>query len=159
MCWWRKKLRITTRSLVPGTVGVRYWQRLSASGGSGALTWSVSGLPDGLRLATDTLTGIPRKAGRSEVRLEVRDMSNTATVTLTLVVADGLEVTVPSTIPEAYVGSAYSLQLTISGGLAPYTVAATGLPTGLSIDDTGLISGTPTTAGTASVTVTVTDAA
>ncbi|MFJ9711608.1 putative Ig domain-containing protein, partial [Streptomyces sp. NPDC101234] len=33
----------------------------------------------------------------------------------------------------------------------------TGLPDGLTISDTGLISGTPTTLGTSDVTVTVTD--
>jgi Putative Ig domain len=43
---------------------------------------------------------------------------------------------------------------TNSGSL---TYAATGLPTGLSISSTGLISGTPTTAGSYSTTVTVTD--
>ena len=53
------------------------------------------------------------------------------------------------------VGTAASLQVaaTDSGGAA-LTYSATGLPTGLSISTAGLISGTPTTAGTYSVTVT-----
>jgi hypothetical protein len=55
-------------------------------------------------------------------------------------------------------GSAVSLQIagTDSGGAA-LTYSATGLPAGLSISTSGLISGTPTTAGTSSVTVTATD--
>ncbi|HVK24280.1 MAG TPA: proprotein convertase P-domain-containing protein [Actinokineospora sp.] len=58
------------------------------------------------------------------------------------------------------VGTAASLQLAASGGTAPYSWAATGLPAGLSINaGSGLISGTPTTAGTSSVTATVTDSA
>ncbi|MGQ0842241.1 M28 family peptidase, partial [Actinokineospora sp.] len=57
------------------------------------------------------------------------------------------------------VGTATSLQLTATGGTAPYTWSATGLPTGLSITAAGLISGTPTTAGTYSVTATATDSA
>ncbi len=57
------------------------------------------------------------------------------------------------------VGTAVSLQLSASGGTSPYTWTATGLPAGLSISSSGLISGTPTTAGTSSVTVTATDAA
>ena len=57
------------------------------------------------------------------------------------------------------VGTATSLQMsgTDSGGLA-LTWSATGLPAGLSINaSSGLVSGTPTTAGTSSVTVTAKD--
>ncbi|TQM84747.1 subtilisin family serine protease [Saccharothrix saharensis] len=57
------------------------------------------------------------------------------------------------------VGTPVSLQLSASGGTAPYTFSATGLPAGLSISSSGLISGTPTTTGTYSVTVTATDSA
>ncbi|MFD4507936.1 M4 family metallopeptidase [Streptomyces sp. NPDC058457] len=57
------------------------------------------------------------------------------------------------------IGQAVSLQTsaytTNSGAGLTYT--ATGLPDGLTISDTGLISGTPTTLGTSAVTVTVTD--
>jgi hypothetical protein len=56
------------------------------------------------------------------------------------------------------VGVATSLQMSATGGTPPYTWSATGLPAGLSINSsTGLISGTPTTANTYSVTVTATD--
>jgi len=55
------------------------------------------------------------------------------------------------------VGTPVSLQMSASGGTAPYTFSATGLPSGLSISSSGLISGTPSTAGTYSVTVTAHD--
>jgi hypothetical protein len=57
------------------------------------------------------------------------------------------------------VGVAYAQQVTMGGGASPYTAfSATGLPEGLVISADGLISGTPTQAGTfASVTVTATD--
>ena len=56
------------------------------------------------------------------------------------------------------VGTATSQQMTASGGSAPYTWTATGLPAGLSINaSSGLISGTPTTAATYSTTVTAKD--
>jgi hypothetical protein len=57
-------------------------------------------------------------------------------------------------------GTAVSLQIHASDSATGQTLAysATGLPAGLSISSTtGLISGTPTTAGSSSVTVTVTD--
>ncbi|MER7638910.1 M4 family metallopeptidase [Streptomyces sp. NPDC126522] len=57
------------------------------------------------------------------------------------------------------VGQAVSLQTdayTTNSG-AGLTYSATGLPDGLAISDTGLISGVPTTLGTSDVTVTVTD--
>ena len=57
------------------------------------------------------------------------------------------------------VGTAVSLQISASDSASGQTLtySATGLPAGLSISTTGLISGTPTTAGTSSVTVTAKD--
>jgi hypothetical protein len=53
-----------------------------------------------------------------------------------------------------------SLQMTATGGTAPYTWSATGLPNGVSINSgTGLISGTVTQVATSTVTVTARDAA
>ncbi len=53
------------------------------------------------------------------------------------------------------VGTAVTLNNSATGGTPPYTWSATGLPPGLSINSgTGQITGTPTTAGTYSTTVT-----
>jgi lysophospholipase L1-like esterase len=62
-------------------------------------------------------------------------------------------------MPSGVVGTSYSAQQTASGGVAPYSYAATGLPAGLVINSaTGAITGTPTTAGgPTSVVVTATD--
>src|SRR5690606_19021283 len=59
------------------------------------------------------------------------------------------------------VGEAYSVQLTVSGGSAPYqwSTSAGQLPDGLSLDaGTGAITGTPGTAGDFAATIHVTDA-
>ncbi len=57
------------------------------------------------------------------------------------------------------VGNSVSLQIKASDSASGQTLtySASGLPAGLSISSSGLISGTPTTAGTSSVTVTATD--
>ncbi|KOV85060.1 S8 family serine peptidase [Nocardia sp. NRRL S-836] len=57
------------------------------------------------------------------------------------------------------VGTPVSLQLSATGGTPPYSWTVSGLPAGLTASSSGAISGTPTTAGTYSVTATVTDSA
>jgi hypothetical protein len=71
----------------------------------------------------------------------------------------------PSLLPEAEIASPYSYQLQAAGGTPPYqwAVAALQLPDGMSLDSTGLISGSPTqtqtwTAGGYQFTAKVTDA-
>jgi type II secretory pathway pseudopilin PulG len=54
---------------------------------------------------------------------------------------------------------AANLQLSTVGGTAPLTWSGIGLPTGLSVSSTGLITGTPTATGVFNVVMTITDAA
>jgi hypothetical protein len=64
-----------------------------------------------------------------------------------------------TSLPEGSAGSAYSASVSASGGDGSYTWSASGLPSGLNINaSTGTISGTPGSATTASVTITVQDA-
>lgn len=64
-----------------------------------------------------------------------------------------------TSLPEGEVNVAYNADLQISGGSTPYTVAVTkgSLPEGLNVNNDGIISGTPTKAGTSSLTLEVTD--
>ncbi|GAB4006809.1 hypothetical protein GCM10028808_09410 [Spirosoma migulaei] len=57
-------------------------------------------------------------------------------------------------------GSAFSQTFTASGGTSPrsFSVASGSLPDGLSLSNTGLLSGTPTESGSFTITVRVTDA-
>jgi hypothetical protein len=66
-----------------------------------------------------------------------------------------------ATLPDGTAGTAYtSTTLDATGGISPYTwsVPPGTLPPGLSLSSAGVISGTPTSPGTFSFTVTVTDA-
>src|SRR5262249_19213423 len=66
----------------------------------------------------------------------------------------------PPTLPGGTVGTPYSQQLTATGGAAPFTFTVTtgAPPPGINLSAGGLLSGTPTTAGTFNFTVTATDA-
>ena len=64
----------------------------------------------------------------------------------------------PATLPDGTVGVAYNQTITASGGASPYMFSFTGnLPTGLTLSTSGILSGTPTMAGTYNFTVTATD--
>jgi hypothetical protein len=69
---------------------------------------------------------------------------------------------VTASVPDGWVGLAYSQQLTASGGTAPYTWSDLNnnlVGTGLSLSSNGLLSGTPTQAGQISFTARVQDQA
>ncbi|MEV4411713.1 trypsin-like serine protease [Catellatospora sp. NPDC049609] len=100
----------------------------------------------------------PQKPGvYTEVRYFANDIYNAA---VSLGGAPGgVSVTGPGN-QSTVVGTAVTLNSSASGGTAPYSWSATGLPAGTSISSsTGQITGTPTTAGTYTVTVTATDSA
>ena len=65
----------------------------------------------------------------------------------------------PAALPAAVINVPYSATLTSTGGVGPFTwsLASGTLPSGLSISSGGVISGTPTTLGSTSVKVQVTD--
>jgi hypothetical protein len=158
-------------------VGTVYPQQaLSENGGQSPFRWSISvgTLPPGLTLnpSFGTISGVPTTAGTYPFTLSVTDaQNNNATVSLSITVAaSNVTITItPTTLPGGAIGTAYSQTLTAAGGAAPYTwalfsIGASGspiaaLPAGLTLNaTTGVISGTPTTAGTSTFTVQATDA-
>ena len=146
-----------------GEVSAPYSQQLTVNDGTSPFTWSISSgtLPAGLTLGSTTglLSGTPTAAGSSTFTVRVLDASGqAATRSVTLVVAAAPSLTFSPAAGEVTVP--YSQQPTLTGGTGPFvwTVAAGSLPAGVSINSTtGLVSGTPTAAGTSSMTVRVTD--
>ena len=155
---------ITTTTLPGGTVGQPYNQTLVATGGIGALTWSVAGgaLPAMLSLSPDgVISGTPTAAGTANFTVRVTDtLGQSDQQSLSIVVSAALAVTTTS-LKNAKVGDAYDMTLQRSGGVGPFTWSVTPpLPDGLSLDAaTGRITGTPAagTAGDHSLTFTVQD--
>ena len=158
-------LTITTSSLPAGTVGVPYSQTLAASGGVPPYAWQLStgNTPGGLTLNqySGTISGTPATAGSFTFQVKVYDSQQaSATGSFTIRIAAGAFTITTSSLPAGTVGTAYTATtLAATGGTPPYTWSASGLPSGLSISSAGVISGTPTAAGSFSVTVQATDSA
>jgi hypothetical protein len=151
-----------------GTVGTAVSLQISASDSASGqtLTYSATGLPAGLSINSSTglISGTPTTAGSSSVTVAATDTtgaSGQASFTWTINSATGNTVTVTNPGNQTgTVGTSASLQISASDSASGQTLtySATGLPAGLSINSsTGLISGTPTTAGSNSVAVTAED--
>jgi Putative Ig domain/PLD-like domain len=159
---------VTNPGSQAGTVGTAASLQIAAtdSASGQTLTYSATGLPAGLSISSTTglISGTPTTAGSSSVTVTAKDTtgaSGSASFTWTINPKATNTVTVTNPGSQAgTVGTAASLQIaaTDSASGQTLTYSATGLPAGLSISSTtGLISGTPTTAATSSVTVTATD--
>lgn len=129
------------------------------------LTFAATGLPPGLSLntASGLISGTPTQLGIYPVMLTATNREGTGQAVVTFAVAQPTPAAAPTTAPPIYgnalargfVGVALNYSL-FGFGATSYT--ATGLPTGLSLDPgTGIITGTPRTAGTYSVPVTATN--
>lgn len=167
-------LQITTTSLPVATWGQSYSYQLQATGGSG-YTWSLqsgSSLPLNLSLSSSGL-----------ISGALVSASSTNTYSFTVLVTDSIgrstyanlsikvqaPIVITTNAPTSFqfiVGLTYvappsgsnSITFQASGGAAPYTWSATGLPSGLNMDaPSGTIVGTPTQPGTFSATIIATD--
>ena len=150
----------------PAPAGTPISLSFAATGGVSPITYALSPtsapLPPGLTLnpATGLVSGTPTTPGTYTFTVTATDSTGAgASATATVVVKAAFAIT-PITPPQGAVGSSYSAQLAATGGTAPVTFALSGgttLPPGLTLSPAGLISGTPTTAGTFPFTVTATD--
>ncbi len=149
-----------------GTAGVAYSTALTATGGTSPLYWGLaagSTLPAGLTLGLDgTIEGTPTAPGSTTFTVTVTDSNGaTAAAPVTIVIdAPPPPVITPPQPPAGTVGVAYRTDLVATGGAAPLTWGLapwSTLPAGLTLSPAGVIGGTPTKAGSTTLTVTVTD--
>jgi type II secretory pathway component GspD/PulD (secretin) len=171
-----RQLAISTTSLSDGVVGATYNAVLQATGGSGAVTWSIAtgSLPAGLALdgASGAITGTPAAGAggtTSNIAVKATDSAtppDSVTTSLSIVIHTAAPTFAISTaeLSNGSIGTPYDQILAVMRGKSPFawSVAPGTLPTGLSLNaTTGEITGTPTSTSTTpasfAFTISVTD--
>jgi uncharacterized protein YhjY with autotransporter beta-barrel domain len=147
--------------------GAPYSQAFTAGGSPGPYTYVLTGaLPAGMSFSGNTVSGTPTVPGSYPITITATDTVLTGagapfsiTQNYTIDVPSPTLTLTPATLPSTTAGTAYSQTLSAAGGVAPYayTVTAGTLPTGLTLSSAGVLSGTPTEAGTFNVSFTATD--
>ncbi len=150
--------------------------QVSASGGQTPYVYSMSGAPSGIAIHSSSgrITGRPTKAGTFTVTVTVTDAdSRTGTRSFSMTVNAPTPVSaltiaeindISTKISAVQTNSPITpIQVSASGGQTPYEYSLSSTPAtgaGLTIDSSsGRITGTPTKAGTFTLTVTVTNKA
>lgn len=155
--------KLTIGAPAAATVGAVYNSSISVSGGTGPYTCSITSgaLPDGIVQNNCALTGTPTASGTFSLGINATDSSspaNSGSATISLVVKAAAGQLTLASPPVATVGKTYSGGIGIAGGTTPYVCSITSgtLPAGLSLNGC-VLAGTPTTAGSYSLGVKVSD--
>jgi hypothetical protein len=149
---------ITSAATAIGTVGSVFNYQITAT--NSPTSYGATSLPPGLNVntATGSISGTPTATGTSTVTLSATNSggAGNATLTITIAAATQAPVITSATTASGTVGSAFSYQITATN--SPTSFGATGLPAWSTLNTTtGLISGTPTAAGTSTVTLSATN--
>jgi uncharacterized delta-60 repeat protein len=154
---------ISSAAVATGRAGVVFaGYTTTATNSPTSFALASGALPAGLSLnpANGQITGTPSASGTFNVTLTATNAGGTSVafpVSFRIAAAATVPVVTSSPVATGRVGEAFSYQTTAS--FSPTGFAAVGpLPGGLSINATGLVSGTPTTAGRFTMSLTATNA-
>ena len=157
-------ITITPASLPAANQDLAYSQAITASGGTEPYGYAVTSgaLPPGLTLSGDgQLAGTPTTSGTFSFTVTATDAIGYAgpmNYSLGVDAAPTIVVS-PGSLQAALYGVPYHQAFTAAGSAGPFTFAVTSgaLPPGMNLSDDGVLSGTPTSAGSYDFTVTATD--
>lgn len=155
-------------NVADGIAGQNYSATFTTTGGNAPYSYSlVSGaLPPGLGLSsTGTFTGTPTTPGTYHFVVRATDGSQsvpalTTTLAVDLTITAPAITLAPATLAAVKRAAPFNVTLTASGGSGAYTysLVSGALPPGVGLSSAGVLSGTPTTSGTYTFTVSVHDA-
>jgi len=142
---------ITSSLVATATSGVAFSYQIGAT--NTPTGFGANGLPAGLNLGSNgVISGTASATGTSNVNITASNAGGSGTATLVLTVLPPPPVIISSLVATATSGVAFSYQ--ISATNTPTGFGAAGLPAGLGVNSSGLISGSTTATGTSIVTIT-----
>ncbi len=147
---------LSSATTAVGTAGTAFSYQITAT--NSPYSFGATGLPQGLSVNTTTglISGTPTSTGTWTVALSATNSNGTVTATLALTIKAASPVITSASTANGTMGTAFSYQIAATN--LPTSYSASGLPAGLSVSTTtGLISGTPTAAGTSKVMLSATD--
>ncbi|MCL2873131.1 MAG: putative Ig domain-containing protein, partial [Betaproteobacteria bacterium] len=156
---------ITSTPVTDGTEGVAYSYQVVATDSNGdTLTYSFTGAPIGMSIDnTGLITWASPIAGSYDITVHVSDGKATTDQSYTLTVSAAPPINTPPNINSTPItigaeGTTYSYQVMATDAEHdPLTYSLSGAPTGMSIDNSGLITWPSPVAGSYDITVHVSD--
>ncbi len=151
---------VSSSPIASGQVGVAFSYTILAS--NLPSVFAATGLPAGLSVAptTGVISGMPTAPGTFSVSLSAGNVAGTGpayTLTLTIAAAASAPTITSAAAVSGTVGTQFTYAIATSVTATGF--ASSALPAGLSLNTaTGVISGTPTAAGTFNVTITASNA-
>jgi len=154
-------LSLSPESLPAGKISTAYNAALTASGGVPPYQWSVHGdVPPGISFSNGVFSGAPTQAGAFDFTVTLTDSAaHSIERAYRILVPSDLKLVTEGPLAGGTVGAEYTTAFTASGGITPFTWTTSGnVPPGLTMNGTtGVLSGTPTSAGQFSFEVRVSD--